>query len=390
MHLPVLPERAARRAPRLLVLLVPALLLVATLAPIGAAADPIGSHDPIGAVEGVRTITGGIQVSGWAADPDDLADNVTAYGLVDGHIVTRSVTNVARLYISHLHDTGPTPGFNFAIPVPSGNHGVCIAVQNVGSGLSTVLRCIATPLGRIVTSTSAHNPQGVVSAVSATTNSLTVSGWATDPDFRGRPLVAVLYVDGVSAKTVYTGVASSDQVAAGSGPFGAYRITVPVASGSHLACVWVVNVGFGSDAPFACNTVDTRGSAGSGPVTTPAANTAALTEAKKHIGQRYVWGAAGPSTFDCSGLVTYSYGKAGIASVPHQSGMQFNLAHVIPAWRAVPGDLVFYHDQVGSVYHVGIYISPGNTVAAIDESQGVNYQRVWDPTMVTYGSLTHT
>ena len=65
-------------------------------------------------------------------------------------------------------------------------------------------------------------------------------------------------------------------------------------------------------------------------------------------------------------------------------------ARLIPATRAVPGDLVFYHDAVGDVYHVGIYLAPGKTVAAIDEQQGVNYQRIWDPTVATYGSFTHT
>jgi cell wall-associated NlpC family hydrolase len=62
---------------------------------------------------------------------------------------------------------------------------------------------------------------------------------------------------------------------------------------------------------------------------------------------------------------------------------------LIPAARAVPGDLVFFHDNVGDVYHVAIYLSPGLTVAAIDTDQGVNYQKIWDPTSATYGSFTH-
>jgi cell wall-associated NlpC family hydrolase len=56
----------------------------------------------------------------------------------------------------------------------------------------------------------------------------------------------------------------------------------------------------------------------------------------------------------------------------------------------VPGDLVFYHDTEGDVYHVGIYLSPGMTVAAIDTAEGVNYQKIWDPSSATYGSFTHT
>jgi cell wall-associated NlpC family hydrolase len=56
----------------------------------------------------------------------------------------------------------------------------------------------------------------------------------------------------------------------------------------------------------------------------------------------------------------------------------------------VPGDLVFTHDAQGDVYHVGIYTGPGMSVAAIDPSQGVDMQRIWDPSSTTYGSFTHT
>ena len=111
-------------------------------------------------------------------------------------------------------------------------------------------------------------------------------------------------------------------------------------------------------------------------------------EAKKHIGQPYVWGAVGPKKFDCSGLVVYSYKKFGF-STPRISEDQSRAARLIPASHARPGDLVFYHDTQGDVYHVGIYLSPGKTVAAIDEAEGVNYQRIWDPSSTTYGSFTH-
>ena len=91
--------------------------------------------------------------------------------------------------------------------------------------------------------------------------------------------------------------------------------------------------------------------------------------AKNHIGKPYVWAAAGPNTFDCSGLVVFSYAKAGITGLTTSPQVQFNAARLIPASRAVPGDLVFYHDSDGSVYHVGIYLAPGDTVAAIDTSR---------------------
>jgi cell wall-associated NlpC family hydrolase len=87
--------------------------------------------------------------------------------------------------------------------------------------------------------------------------------------------------------------------------------------------------------------------------------------------------------------VMYSYGKFGFTT-PRVSEDQATAARLIPPSRAVAGDLVFYHDSVGDVFHVGIYLSPGRTVAAIDEAEGVDYQTIWDPTSVTYGSFTHT
>jgi cell wall-associated NlpC family hydrolase len=157
----------------------------------------------------------------------------------------------------------------------------------------------------------------------------------------------------------------------------------------HIGCIWVVNVGIGNNTPLGCQARDTRGLAGRGPVEVPKLNTQVVTEAKRHIGQSYVWGAEGPRTFDCSGLVMFSYGKFGFVT-PRVSEDQARAARLIPASRAVPGDLVFMHDNLGDVYHVGIYLSPGQTVAAIDESSGVDYQKIWDPSIVTYGSFTHT
>jgi cell wall-associated NlpC family hydrolase len=100
-----------------------------------------------------------------------------------------------------------------------------------------------------------------------------------------------------------------------------------------------------------------------------------------------VWGAAGPKAFDCSGLVLYSYRVAGLTT-PRVAADQFTAARLIPAARAKPGDLVFYHDTVGYVYHVGIYLGNGMTDAAGDPANGVRHQAVTDP-MATYGSFTH-
>jgi cell wall-associated NlpC family hydrolase len=148
-------------------------------------------------------------------------------------------------------------------------------------------------------------------------------------------------------------------------------------------------VGLGSNAFLGCKARDTRGRAGTGTITVPTLNQKVVTVANRQLGDPYVWGATGPDAFDCSGLVMFSYGRGGYTT-PRVSEDQARAARLIPAARAVPGDLVFYHDRLGDVYHVGIYLSPGNTVAAIDPAHGVAYQQIWDPTVATYGSFTHT
>jgi NlpC/P60 family len=213
------------------------------------------------------------------------------------------------------------------------------------------------------------------------------AGWATDPDYYRRRATVVLYLDGSPAATVITSAYSGTRPD-GAGPRSAFDIRVPASSGTHIGCIWMVNIGLGHNTLLGCRARDTRGPAGTDPVKTPKLNNEVVTEAKQHIGQAYVWGAEGPRTFDCSGLVMYSYGKFGFAT-PRVSEDQARAARLIPAARAVPGDLVFWHDNEGDVYHVGIYLSPGNTVAAIDEAEGVNYQKIWDPSIVTYGSFTH-
>jgi cell wall-associated NlpC family hydrolase len=365
---------------------------VCALTAPAAQANPPARNDPIGRIDSATAARGGqIRLQGWAADPD-TGRNAAVAALVDGAKLAVVRTSVVRPKITTRHHTGPTPGFDLTVSVPtSGVHTVCVAATNMGPGLTRVLGCVATPLGSTLTGTqlAAHSPYGVLSTATARTSRFRVTGWAGEPDFRVGRIVTMLYLDGALAITARTHVASAAQRRAGAGKRGAFDISVPVAAGSHTGCVWAVNTGLGWNRLLGCRAADTRGPAGHGAVAVPKINKKVVREAKKHIGQRYVWGAEGPRTFDCSGLVMYSYHKAGYPT-PRIAADQFAAARVIPAARAVRGDLVFYHDSTGYVYHVGIYLSPLNTVAAIDEQQGVAPQHIWDPSSAAYGSFTHT
>ena len=90
-----------------------------------------------------------------------------------------------------------------------------------------------------------------------------------------------------------------------------------------------------------------------------------IAAASSKIGCSYVWGAGGPSSFDCSGFTSWCYAQAGI-SITHYSGGQSAFCSK-PASQAQPGDVVY---RPG---HVGIYIGNGTTIEAIDVGSGVGY-----------------
>jgi len=99
----------------------------------------------------------------------------------------------------------------------------------------------------------------------------------------------------------------------------------------------------------------------------------ALRWALTRIGYPYVWGAAGPTSFDCSGLVVWSYAKIGI-SLMHFTGDLWNEGEHIPRSELEPGDLVFFFANLG---HVGIYIGNGLMVDAPTFGQDVQVQPVF-------------
>lgn len=87
---------------------------------------------------------------------------------------------------------------------------------------------------------------------------------------------------------------------------------------------------------------------------------AAVAAAKSKLGAAYVWGGAGPSTFDCSGLTMWAYKQVGI-SLPHFTGDQWNAGRHVSRSELRPGDLVFFYSDL---HHMGMYVGGGNMIHA--------------------------
>ena len=104
----------------------------------------------------------------------------------------------------------------------------------------------------------------------------------------------------------------------------------------------------------------------------------AATLARQMVGKPYVYGGESPeSGFDCSGLVFYSYGRAG-TPVPRTSLDQFKVARKIPLANAEPGDVVFFQDHA-KLSHVGIYLGNGEFVHAPSTGRRVALARIDTP-----------
>jgi cell wall-associated NlpC family hydrolase len=90
------------------------------------------------------------------------------------------------------------------------------------------------------------------------------------------------------------------------------------------------------------------------------AGSAAVSHAMSKLGAPYRWGAAGPSAFDCSGLVSWAYKRVGV-SLPRTSRAMSRVGSPVSKSALRPGDLVFFYTPVS---HVGIYIGGGKVVNA--------------------------
>jgi cell wall-associated NlpC family hydrolase len=135
----------------------------------------------------------------------------------------------------------------------------------------------------------------------------------------------------------------------------------------------LAGAGFAS-APLAAPTpAPTPASTGRGSGRGSGGGAAALDAAYAQLGKPYVWGAAGPDSFDCSGLTQWAWARAGVA-LSHYTGSQWGEGVKVARSQLRPGDLVFFGPDL---HHVGMYVGGGRMIDAPHTGAVIRVEPIW-------------
>ena len=100
--------------------------------------------------------------------------------------------------------------------------------------------------------------------------------------------------------------------------------------------------------------------------------------ARKQLGVPYVWGGMSPAGFDCSGLVSWIYGRLGVP-LPHNSAALYGVGRPVSRRSLRPGDILFF----SGLGHVGLYVGHGRMIHAPQSGRNVEVQ----PLSARHGSF---
>ena len=213
----------------------------------------VGADNPVGSISAATRVPGGISVTGWALDPNTLGP-ITVRIALDGRPVASLPAAATSGAVPAAYSYyGPAHGVTALIPAPAtpGSHTVCLTGVNSGLGTDTALGCATVAV--------TVNPVGTLTGMSRTAaGTLTVSGWALDPDTAGPVSVRVTANGAVAAilsANQPLNTAPASWSAWGTGH--AFSAQVPVPATELTACVYVINVSAGADTSLGCSYVPT-------------------------------------------------------------------------------------------------------------------------------------
>lgn len=197
----------------------------------GTAVPEPSGRSPVGAITSATAFPGGIDVAGWAADPDATSLHVPL--LVDGQWRRTEVTGAGGAFSARL------------LGIPSGWRSVCGHGVNQGPGIDLKFGCANVTVP-------AASPRGGVDSLGAANGMIVASGWAVDDESLD-PIVVALDIDGHRSTTwADRRRAGWSSAYPGYGDVHGFAINVPASKGRHRACVVALNVAGGADRTLAC------------------------------------------------------------------------------------------------------------------------------------------
>lgn len=222
---------------------------------VGSPAPPDLKRAPIGNVETVRPSTSGIDVVGWALDPD-TRQSIQVHAYVDG-VGTAFAADLERADVGRLYPlNGSAHGFAKTVPAEPGQRNVCLYAINTGPGGHTLLNCTVVMVGGTTPGPDrGRAPIGNVESVRATAGGVEVAGWALDPD-TNQSIQVHVYVDGSGiALTADLERADVGRLYPLNGSAHGFAKTVPAEPGQRNVCVYAINTGPGGHTLLNCTVV---------------------------------------------------------------------------------------------------------------------------------------
>jgi hypothetical protein len=212
-------------------------------------------NSPSGAIQAGLQAPGGVVLGGWAVDPNVSAP-VNFHVYVDGRFAAGgSAHGYSAAAAAAFPVSGANHGFTVSVPMAVGTHQICTYALNIGLGANTSLGCLS--LSRRV------NPIGLFAAatrVGGTSDTLSISGWAVDPDTVS-PIAAHVIVDSVDKKT-FTANLPNSTVQANYPIYGAnhgYSTSIVLGPDEHVVCITAYNYGSGQNTSHGCRRIGTSG-----------------------------------------------------------------------------------------------------------------------------------
>ncbi|WIB65314.1 hypothetical protein [Curtobacterium sp. MCBD17_040] len=212
--------------------------------------SPQGSFDTASAAT-----YGAVTVAGWAFDPSDTTTSTTVDATIGGVAAGTVATSTTRADVNRAKHVTGSHGFTGTLTTTkTGNQQVCLTAENTGSGSDKSLGC------KTVTFPT-NSPQGAFDTATSAHASVTVSGWAFDPDDTSQPVPVRVSVGGAATPAPLSAAAPRadvDRAKSITGNHGYTGTVTTTKTGKQQVCVTAINFSHGSDTNLGCKSVTIR------------------------------------------------------------------------------------------------------------------------------------